>query len=140
MGGVRVAALTAAGASGLATLTAATLPRTHLTSRQPPQHTPLETVASIIAHLAGSQIFGRLLWQGRFNEPILASASAVFILITISHLTMPALAEQFTNDLTMWTFRAGWFLGAAQLAHAAFALCRPLQMTLDLVPCVRMET
>ena len=103
------------------------LPRSHLTSRQPPQHAPLETVASIIAHLAGSQIFGRLLWQGRFNELILASALTVFMLISIFHLTMPALAEQFSNDLTMWTLRASWFLGAAQFAFAAFILCRPLQ-------------
>lgn len=55
------------------------------------------------------------------------SALTVFMLITILHLTTPALAEQLTNDLTMWTLRAGWFLGAAQFAFAAFALCRPLQ-------------
>jgi hypothetical protein len=103
------------------------LPRTHLTSRQPPQHAPLETAASIIAHLAASQIFGRLLWQGRFNELILASALMVFMLITIFYLTMPALAEQFTNDLTIATLRASWFLGGAQFAFAAFVLCRPLQ-------------
>lgn len=120
MGGVRVAALAAAGVWGLVTFTAARLPRTHLTSRQPPQHAPLEAVASITARLAGSQIFGRLLWQGRFNELILAPA----------------------NDLMMWTLRAGPFPGDEGLGRspgdAAQAQHESRQVTG--IPCVRMET
>jgi signal transduction histidine kinase len=125
--GRRAAVLAAAGVSVVATFAAATLPQVQLASRRPPLHVALETAASLIALLAGSLVFGRLLRQGRFNELILACALAVFALINIFLLTVPSLLESFTNDLTVWALLVGRSLGAALFAFAAFAPRRRLR-------------
>jgi signal transduction histidine kinase len=124
---VRVAVLAAVGVSAVATFTAAMLPHVHFASRGPLLHVALETAASLIALLAGSLVFGRLLRQGRLNELVLACALAVFALINIFLLTVPALAESFTNDLTVWALLVGRSLGAALFAFAAFAPRRRLR-------------
>jgi signal transduction histidine kinase len=123
----RVAALTAAGVSGVATFAAAMLPQAHSASRQPLLHVALETAASLIALLAGSLVVGRLRRQGRFNELVLASALAVLVLINTFLLTMPAMTGLFTSDLTTWCLLAGRSLAAALFALAAFAPLRPLR-------------
>jgi signal transduction histidine kinase len=125
--GMRVAALAAAAGSGVATFTAVVLPPVSFTSREPLLHVALETAASLIALLAGSLVFGRFLRQSRFDELVLASALAVFTLINIFLLTMPALAKMFMSDLTVWALPAGRSLGAVLFAFAAFAPRRPLR-------------
>jgi signal transduction histidine kinase len=87
----------------------------------------LEAAASLIALLAVSLVVGRLLRQGRFNELVLASALALFTLINIFLLTMPALAKLFTSDLAAWALLGGCSLGAVLFAFAAFAPHRRLR-------------
>jgi signal transduction histidine kinase len=125
--GVRVAALAAAGVSGVATFTAAVLPPVDFASQQPVLHVALETAASLIALLAGFLVLGRFLRRGRFDELVLASALAVFTLINIFLLTMPALAKLYTDGLTVWALLTGRSLGAALFVFAAFAPRRPLR-------------
>ena len=103
------------------------LPKLNLGSRQPLLHVAVETAASLIALLAGSLVVGRFRRQGRFNELVLASALALFTLINIFLLTMPAVARLFAGDLTSWALLAGRSLGAALFAFAAFAPPRPLR-------------
>jgi hypothetical protein len=122
MRGVRVAVLAAVGVSGVATM----LPQVHFASRRPLLHVALETVASFIALLAGSPVFGRLLRQGRLNELVLACALAMFALINLFLLTVPALVAPLSNDLTAWALLTGRFLAAALLA-SAFAPRRRLR-------------
>jgi signal transduction histidine kinase len=125
--GVRVAAFAAAGASGVATFTAAVLPPVDFASRLPVLHVALETAASLIAFLAAFLVFRRFLRQGRFDELVLASALAVFTLIDIFCLTMSALAKVFAGELTIWALLAGRSLGAVLFVVAAFAPRHPLR-------------
>lgn len=123
---MRVAVLAAVGVSGVATFTAAMLPHVHSASRGPLLHVALETAASLIALLAGSLVLGRLMRQGRFNELVLACALAVFALINVFLLTVPALAASLSNDLTAWALLVGRSLAATLFAFAAFAPRRRL--------------
>jgi signal transduction histidine kinase len=125
--GACVAVLAAAGVSGVATFTAVVLPSVDFASQQPLLHVALETAASLIALLAGSLVFSRFLRQGRCDELALAAALAVFTLINIFLLTMPALVKLFTGDPTVWALLAGRSLGAALFTFAAFAPRRPLR-------------
>ena len=127
MQGVRVAALAAAGVSGVATSAGALLPQAHSASRQPLLHVALETSASLIALLAGSLAAGRLWRQGRFNDLVLASALAILALINIFLLTMPAVTGLLTSNLGAWGLLAGRSLAAALFALAAFAPPRALR-------------
>jgi signal transduction histidine kinase len=118
---VRGAVFAAAGVSGVATFTAATLPTAHFASQRPLLHVALETAASLIVVLAGSLVFGRLRRQGRFDELVLTCALTTFALINIFLLTMPALVGSLRSDLTAWALLTGRSLGAALFAFAAFA-------------------
>lgn len=103
------------------------LPRVHFASRQPLLHVALETAASLIALLAGSLVLGRLRRQCLFNELALACALAMFALINIFLLMIPALVKPLTNDMTPWALFTGRSLGAALFAFAAFAPRRRLR-------------
>lgn len=131
MRGVRAAVLAVAGVSGVATLAVALLPRAHFSSSQPLLHVAVETAASLVALLAGSLVAGRLLRQGAFNEMVLASALAVFALTNIFLLTIPALTQSLTNNLTACALFTGRSLGAVLFAFSAFAPRRQLRR-----PCI----
>jgi signal transduction histidine kinase len=90
-------------------------------------HVALETAASLVALLAGSLVVGRLLRRGTFNEMALASALAVFALMNIFLLTIPALIQSLTNNLTASALLTGRSLGAALFAFSAFAPRRRLR-------------
>ncbi len=124
---MRTAVFAVAGVSGVATLAVALLPRTHFSSSRPLLHVAVETAASLIAVLAGSLVAGRFLRRGTFNEMVLASALAVFALMNIFLLTIPALIQSLTNNLTASALLTGRSLGAVLFAFSAFAPRRRLR-------------
>jgi signal transduction histidine kinase len=88
-------------------------------------HVVLETAASLIALLAGFLVFGRLRRHGGVNDQLLACGLAVFALLNLCLLTMPALARSFSMELLVWVLLIGRSLGAILFALAAFAPARP---------------
>jgi signal transduction histidine kinase len=118
---VRGTVYLAVGASGIATFAVAMIPQAYFVSRGPLLHVAVETAASIIALLAGFLVFGRLLRQGCLSELVLTCALAIFALVNIFLLMIPALTQSFANDLTAWVLLMGRSLGAALFAFAAFA-------------------
>ncbi len=110
---------------GLATLVLgtglATLPPLQFAHNGELLHVALETAASLIALLAGFLVFGRLRRRGELSDLLLACALAVFALLNLGLLAMPALAQMLPNDLTVWALLIGRSLGAVLFACAAFA-------------------
>jgi len=81
----------------------------------------LETAALLIALLAGFLVFGRLWRRGGLNDLLLACALAVFTLLNLYLLTMPALGQLLSQDLMVWVLLIGRSFGAILFALAAFA-------------------
>jgi signal transduction histidine kinase len=87
----------------------------------------LETAALLIALLAGFLVFGRLWRRGGLNDLLLACALAVFTLLNLYLLTMPALGQLLSQDLMVWVLLIGRSFGAILFALAAFAPRRRLR-------------
>jgi signal transduction histidine kinase len=121
MRSVRGAVYSAVVFSSVVTIAAQMVPKSYLDSQGLLLHAALETAASIIAVLAGFLVFGRFLRQGNLSELVLTCALAVFALLNISLLTVPALMQSSADDLTAWTLLMGRSLGAALFSFAAFA-------------------
>jgi hypothetical protein len=119
--GARVVGLAAAGAGGAVTFGALRFPQAHFAFRQPLLHAAVETAASLIALLASSLVFSRLLRHSHFNALVLASALAEFTLINIFFLATAALAGLASKALMVWTLLAARSIGAVLFAYAAFA-------------------
>jgi signal transduction histidine kinase len=116
----------AAVASGVAACALAVLPRLQFTHNGMLLRVALETAASLIALLAGFLVFGRLRRRGKVNDLLLACALAVFVLLNLRFLIIPALARPRSNDLIAWALLIGQSLGAVLFALAAFASHRRL--------------
>ena len=102
------------------------LPQLQFTRNGVLLHVALETAASLIALLAGFLVFGRLRRRGNVNDLLLACALAVFVLLNLCFLTMPALAQSLSEDLIVWILLVGRSLGAVLFVLAAFASHRRL--------------
>ena len=104
----------------------AVLPRLQFAYNGMLLHVALETAASLIALLAGFLVFGRLRRRGNVNDLLLACALAVFLLLNLRFLILPASAQSRPNDLIAWVLLVGRSLGAVLFALAAFAWHRRL--------------
>ena len=118
--------MAAAVVSGVAAFALAVLPQLQFTRNGVLLHVALETAASLIALLAGFLVFGRLRRHGNVNDLLLACALAVFVLLNLCFLTMPALAHSLSDSLIAWILVVGRSLGAVLFVLAAFASHRRL--------------
>ncbi|HLQ55142.1 MAG TPA: sensor histidine kinase [Streptosporangiaceae bacterium] len=120
MGDTRAAVLPTAVVSGAITVASVLVPQLQVGYRRSALHVALETAASLIALLAGFLVFGRLQRRSRLNELALACALAVLALSNLFFVTIPTLAGQVPNALTVWSALLGRLLGALLFALAAF--------------------
>lgn len=123
---MRAVGLAAAVVSGVAAFALAVLPQLQFARNGVLLHIALEMAASLIALLAGFLVFGRLRRRGNVNDLLLACALAVFVLLNLCFLMMPALARSLPGDLIVWILLIGRSLGAVLFALAAFASHRRL--------------
>jgi len=115
-----IAALTAA-VSGLVTIAFARLPQLHLGYAWPAVRLALETSGSLIALFATFLVFGRLRRRTYLNDLLLACALAVLALSNLLFVTVPTVAGEAPDDLTVWAAPLARSLGALLFALAAFA-------------------
>jgi signal transduction histidine kinase len=115
-----IAGLTAA-ISGLVTIAFARLPQLHLGYAWPAVRLALETSGSLIALFAAFLVFGRLRRRTYLNELLLACALAVLALSNLLFVTVPTIAGEAPDDLTMWAAPLARSLGALLFVLAAFA-------------------
>jgi signal transduction histidine kinase len=121
-----IAGLTAA-ISGLVTIAFVRLPQLHLGYAWPAVRLALETSGSLIALFATFLVFGRLRRRTYLNELLLACALAVLALSNLLFVTVPTLAGEAPDDLTMWAAPLARSLGAVLFVLAAFAARRELR-------------
>ena len=121
-----IAGLTA-GVSGLVTIAFARLPQLHLGYAWPAVRLALETSGSLIALFATFLVFGRLRRRTYQNELLLACALAVLALSNLLFVTVPTVAGEAPDDLTMWAAPLARSLGALLFVLAAFATRRELR-------------
>ena len=117
---VHVVVLAAALVWGPVALAIAVLPELQFTYPGASLHVAVETAASLIALLAGFLVFGRLQRRGGLNDLLLATALAVFALLNLCLLTMPALTQFLSKDLIVWVLLIGRLLGAVLFVFATF--------------------
>lgn len=115
-----IAGLTAA-VSGLVTIAFARLPQLHLGYAWPAVRLALETSGSLIALFAAFLVFGRLRRRTYLNELLLACALAVLALSNLLFVTVPTVAGEAPDDLTVWAAPLARSLGALLFVLAAFA-------------------
>jgi signal transduction histidine kinase len=115
-----IAGLTAA-ISGLVTIAFARLPQLHLGYAWPAVRLALETSGSLIALFAAFLVFGRLRRRTYLNELLLACALAVLALSNLLFVTVPTVAGEAPDDLTVWAAPLARSLGALLFVLAAFA-------------------
>jgi signal transduction histidine kinase len=115
-----IAGLTAA-ISGLVTIAFARLPQLHLGYAWPEVRLALETSGSLIALFATFLVFGRLRRRTYLNELLLACALAVLALSNLLFVTVPTVAGEAPDDLTVWAAPLARSLGALLFVLAAFA-------------------
>jgi signal transduction histidine kinase len=131
VGSKRTAALTVMAVSGVASfvfaVALATFPQLQFAYHGVLLRVALETAALLIALLAGFLVFGRLWRRGGLNDLLLACALAVFTLLNLYLLTMPALGQLLSQDLMVWVLLIGRSFGAILFALAAFAPRRRLR-------------
>jgi signal transduction histidine kinase len=121
-----IAGLTAA-ISGLVTIAFARLPQLHLGYAWPAVRLALETSGSLIALFATFLVFGRLRRRTYLNELLLACALAVLALSNLLFVTVPTVAGEAPDDLTVWAAPLARSLGAVLFVLAAFATRRELR-------------
>lgn len=121
-----IAGLTAA-VSGLVTIAFARLPQLHLGYAWPAVRLALETSGSLIALFATFLVLGRLRRRTYLNELLLACALAVLALSNLLFVTVPTVAGEAPDDLTVWAAPLARSLGALLFALAAFATRRELR-------------
>jgi signal transduction histidine kinase len=121
MRAVVAAAALVLGAAGVAS---AVLPQTQFSHHGMLLHVALETAASLIALLGGFLVFGRLRRHGSVNDLLLACGLAMFVLLNICLLIMPALPRSSSIDLAVWVLLIGRSLGAVLFSLAAFGPAR----------------
>jgi hypothetical protein len=121
-----IAVLTAA-VSGLVTIAFARLPQLHLSYAWPALRLALETSGSLIALFATFLVFGRLRRRTYLNELLLACALAVLALSNLLFVTVPTVAGEAPDDLTVWAAPLARSLGAVLFVLAAFATRRELR-------------
>lgn len=121
-----IAGLTAA-VSGLVTIAFARLPQLHLGYAWPAVRLALETSGSLIALFAAFLVFGRLRRRTYLNELLLACALAVLALSNLLFVTVPTVAGEAPDDLTVWAAPLARSLGALLFVLAAFATRRELR-------------
>jgi len=121
-----IAGLTAA-ISGLVTIAFARLPQLHLGYAWPAVRLALETSGSLVALFATFLIFGRLRRRAYLNELLLACALAVLALSNLLFVTVPTVAGEAPDDLTVWAAPLARSLGALLFVLAAFATRRELR-------------
>jgi hypothetical protein len=115
-----IAGLTAA-ISGLVTIAFARLPQLHLGYAWPAVRLALETSGSLVALFATFLVFGRLRRRTYLNELLLACALAVLALSNLLFVTVPTVAGEAPDDLTVWAAPLARLLGALLFVLAAFA-------------------
>ena len=121
-----IAGLTAA-VSGLVTIAFARLPQLHLGYAWPAVRLALETSGSLIALFAAFLVFGRLRRRTYLNELLLACALAVLALSNLLFVTVPTVAGEAPDDLTVRAAPLARSLGAMLFVLAAFATRRELR-------------
>ena len=121
-----IAGFTAA-VSGLVTIAFARLPQLHLGYAWPAVRLALETSGSLIALFATFLVFGRLRRRTFLNELLLACALAVLALSNLLFVTVPTVAGEAPDDLTVWAAPLARSLGALLFVLAAFATRRELR-------------
>jgi len=121
-----IAGLTAV-ISGLVTIAFARLPQLHLGYAWPAVRLALETSGSLVALFATFLIFGRLRRRTYLNELLLACALAVLALSNLLFVTVPTVAGEAPDDLTVWAAPLARSLGALLFVLAAFATRRELR-------------
>ena len=115
-----IAGLTAA-VSGLVTIAFARVPQLHLGYAWPAVRLALETSGSLVALFATFLVFGRLRRRTYLNELLLACALAVLALSNLLFVTVPTVAGEAPDDLTVWAAPLARSLGALLFVLAAFA-------------------
>ena len=121
-----IAVLTAA-VSGLVTIAFARLSQLHLGYAWPAVRLALETSGSLVALFAAFLVFGRLRRGTYLNELLLACALAVLALSNLLFVTVPTVAGDAPDDLTVWAAPLARSLGAVLFVLAAFASRRELR-------------
>jgi len=121
-----IAGLTAV-ISGLVTIAFARLPQLHLGYAWPAVRLALETSGSLVALFATFLVFGRLRRRTYLNELLLACALAVLALSNLLFVTVPTVAGEAPDDLTVWAAPLARSLGALLFVLAAFATRRELR-------------
>jgi len=121
-----IAGLTAV-ISGLVTIAFARLPQLHLGYAWPAVRLALETSGSLVALFATFLVFGRLRRRTYLNELLLSCALAVLALSNLLFVTVPTVAGEAPDDLTVWAAPLARSLGALLFVLAAFATRRELR-------------
>jgi signal transduction histidine kinase len=88
--------------------------------RLPAQQVALETIASIVALLAGFLVFGRLQRNSCLDELVLAAALAVITLSNMFFVLVPMLVGRAPANPVMWSAITGRAAGCLLFAGAAF--------------------
>lgn len=120
--------LAAVAVLGIASFAFATIPQLQFAHYGVPLHVALETAASLIALLAAFLVYGRLRRFADLTELLLACALAMFALVNLCLLIIPALGGWAANDLLLWVRLIGRILGAALFSLAAFGPRRRLRL------------
>jgi hypothetical protein len=102
----RVIAVLTAVISGLVTIAFARLPQFRLGYAWPAARLALETSGSLIALFAAFLVFGRLRRRTYLNELLLACVLAVLALSNPLFVTVPTVAGEAPDDLTVWAGEA----------------------------------
>ena len=123
----RVITVLTAVVSGLVTIAFARVPELHLDYAWPAVRLALETSGSLIALFATFLIFGRLRRRTYLNELLLACALAVLALSNLLFVTVPTVAGEAPDDLTVWAAPLARSLGALLFVLAAFVTRRELR-------------
>jgi signal transduction histidine kinase len=123
----RVIAVLTAVISGLVTIAFARLPQLHLGYAWPAVRLALETSGSLVALFATFLVFGRLRRRTYLNELLLACALAVLALSNLLFVTVPTVAGEAPDDLTVWAAPLARSLGAVLFVLAAFTTRRELR-------------
>jgi hypothetical protein len=123
----RATAVFTAAIAGLVTIAFARLPQLHLGYAWPAVRLALETSGSLIALFAAFLVFGRLRRRTYLNELLLACALAVLALSNLLFVTVPTVAGEAPDDLTVWAAPSARSLGALLFVLAVFAPRRELR-------------
>lgn len=127
MVGGRLLALVVALVSGVTTVIVALNPHLHFAFGQPGLRSGVETVASLIALLAGFLAFGRLRRRGRLMDLALASALAIIALSNVLFATVPTVTGLTTSDFVAWSAILSRALGCMLFGVAAFVPARRIR-------------